>query len=574
MSERIPAFREKLQKREESRANKTEGPLQSLEKDQAQITGFKFALTEVLNGQFTTNSQLQALVDPKFRVSGGNPYLLGGDNDFLRINGSVISQKSLGGGMLAAEQIPILMGLSRERSSAQEGEKSAEAQITGFKFALTEVLNGQFTTNSQLQALVDPKFRVSGGNPYLLGGDNDFLRINGSVISQKSLGGGRLAAERIPIRMVLSRERSSAQEGEKSAEAQITGFKFALTEVLNGQFTTNSQLQALVDPKFRVSGGNPYLLGGDNDFLRINGSVISQKSLGGGRLAAERIPIRMVLSRERSSAQEGEKSAEAQITGFKFALTEVLNGQFTTNSQLQALVDPKFRVSGGNPYLLGGDNDFLRINGSVISQKSLGGGRLAAEQIPILMGLSRERSSAQEGEKSAEAQITGFKFALTEVLNGQFTTNSQLQALVDPKFRVSGGNPYLVGDDNDFLRINGSVISQKSLGGGRLAAEDFVLLGRFLNIADNPSFPNEVKENLKQYLKTNNLSGLERLNTIMAAAKDDTMSSEVNSLVADLIKTRRVVELKKDVYGGIVANKPNGELSKKISEFEGKETSD
>ena len=190
------------------------------------------------------------------------------------------------------------------------------------------------------------------------------------------------------------------------------------------------------------------------------------------------------------------------------------------------------------------------------------------------MGLSRERSSAQEGEKSAEAQITGFKFALTEVLNGQFTTNSQLQALVDPKFRVSGGNPYLLGGDNDFLRINGSVISQKSLGGGRLAAEDFVLLGRFLNIADNPSFPNEVKENLKQYLKTNNLSGLERLNTIMAAAKDDTMSSEVNSLVADLIKTRRVVELKKDVYGGIVANKPNGELSKKISEFEGKETSD
>jgi len=187
--------------------------------------------------------------------------------------------------------------------------------------------------------------------------------------------------------------------------------------------------------------------------------------------------------------------------------------------------------------------------------------RLEGKEVPL-----------QSLEKD-KAQISGFNYALNLVLSGQIT-EAGLRALADPKYKFSGGIEYLVDESDRFIEIAGTNPTKKVLEAKRLAESDFGILKRLLNSISSASFPDEVKENIKKYVRTGDEKVLERLRTVMAMSENDQMSSEVNSLISDLINTKRIVELKKDVYGGIVQNKPLLEVSKRISEFEGKEVAD
>ncbi|MBI3274340.1 MAG: hypothetical protein HYZ69_04310 [Candidatus Colwellbacteria bacterium] len=188
--------------------------------------------------------------------------------------------------------------------------------------------------------------------------------------------------------------------------------------------------------------------------------------------------------------------------------------------------------------------------------------------------LKKSEGPLQSLEKD-KAQISGFNFALNAVLAGRIINEKQLRALANPRFRRNSGIDYLIDEDDRYVQTETILpLTNKDLEGKRITAEDLGLLSRFLKTVNNPAFSNEVKENLKRYVKTNDSKVLERLNTILAAAENDRMSSEVNGLVSDLINNKRIVELKRDIYGGIVQNKSISELSKIISEFEGKEASD
>ena len=138
-------------------------------------------------------------------------------------------------------------------------------------------------------------------------------------------------------------------------------------------------------------------------------------------------------------------------------------------------------------------------------------------------------------------------------------------------------NPSSAFDSDGDLRVNGRAVEIKGQYLNRAkcpTGEELSLLTKLLGVSNNPAFSNEVKENLKKYVRTGDQKILERLGTVMAMSENDQMSSEVNSLVSDLINNKRIVELKKDVYSGIVQNKPLPEVSKRISEFEGKEVAD
>ncbi|MCF7831877.1 MAG: hypothetical protein K9M36_03265, partial [Candidatus Pacebacteria bacterium] len=132
------------------------------------------------------------------------------------------------------------------------------------------------------------------------------------------------------------------------------------------------------------------------------------------------------------------------------------------------------------------------------------------------------------------------------------------------------GDGYLTKNGN-YVKLNGTEYLGRA---NRPSGEDLKLLTRLLNTINNPAFPDEVKANLKQYVQTGDSKVLERMRIIMADSGDTAMTSEVDNVVADLIDSRRIAGLKKDVYGGIVQNKSNPELSKIISEFEGTKTSD
>src|SRR3989344_250780 len=265
---------------------------------------------------------------------------------------------------------------------------------------------------------------------------------------------------------------------------------------------------------------------------------------------------------------------KSQISGFNLALQAVLDGRITDERQLRALADPKFDNGG---YLQDSQGD-VNINraggGGLVNQNNLLDVRLSVEQVPVLLKIAQERVVGSEEQESGESQISGLNLALQAVLDGRITDERQLRALADPKFDNGG---YLQ-DSQGGVNINraggGGLVNQKDLSNQKVTVEELGLLDRLLKSVNNPAFPDEVKTNLKKYVQTGDGKVLERMRIIMADSGNDKMSSEVDDLVANLINDKRIVELKRDVYGGIVQNKPVAELLKRISEFEGKETSD
>ncbi len=191
----------------------------------------------------------------------------------------------------------------------------------------------------------------------------------------------------------------------------------------------------------------------------------------------------------------------------------------------------------------------------------------SAEEVSVLTKIAQDKESATKGKDSAEAQISSFNLALDAILSGELTTDV-LRAWANPSSSF---------DSDGDLKVNGVAVQIKNQYLNRAkcpSAEDLRLLTALLEVINKPTFPDEVKENLKRYVKTGDQKVLERLGTVMAMSGNDQMSSEVNSLVSGLINNKRIVELKKDVYGGIVKNQPLPEISKRISEFEGKEVAD
>ena len=117
-------------------------------------------------------------------------------------------------------------------------------------------------------------------------------------------------------------------------------------------------------------------------------------------------------------------------------------------------------------------------------------------------------------------------------------------------------------------------MEESDLKGAKLLGEDLSLLQRILQSIKSPNFPNEVKENLKKHIQNNDDAALDRLYTVMSAAENEQMSSVISGLVEDLINRKRDVNLKKEVYGGIVGDESTSELLQKIADFEGKDVED
>src|SRR3989338_4108699 len=112
--ERIPAFKPKTQEVEGStqEKEKTGGPLQSLEKNKAQISGFNFALEAVLDGRITEEKQLRALAFQNFKKSqSGSNVLVDENSQFVRFGGFLHAEETLRDKRITGEALGLLIRL-------------------------------------------------------------------------------------------------------------------------------------------------------------------------------------------------------------------------------------------------------------------------------------------------------------------------------------------------------------------------------------------------------------------------------------------------------------------------------
>src|SRR3989338_4128029 len=126
---------------------------------------------------------------------------------------------------------------------------------------------------------------------------------------------------------------------------------------------------------------------------------------------------------------------------------------------------------------------------------------------------AQEKSEKTEGPLQSlekdKAQISGFNFALNLILDGTITDVEQLKAIANPRFDSEADNAYLRTNNNIVIPFANDFIRKRTLKGKEIIGEDSGLLTRLLNTTSNTAFPNEVKENLKKYVQTNDAKVLD-----------------------------------------------------------------
>ncbi len=365
---------------------------------------------------------------------------------------------------------------------------------------------------------------------------------------------------------------------------RVQSFNFALRYVLSGRITSREQLRLLVNPKFDEIGRLVDFR--DSTIFLPSGagtskSIVTRAELGENGLDAEDIPVLVDIISERQEATQEKEIAEGVLQSFDFALGRVLSGGITSEAQLRSLVSPKFDSSSGRlidslrnsiflPAFAGGPPLY-------VNKIDLGSRGLDEIDIPVLVDIISEQRKAVQEKESAEGAITAFNFALQRVLSGGITNEAELRSLVNPKFDSSGllidsarNAVFLAASAKGVGRyINKSEIGSKGLDGAGLS-----LLGQFLNIVKNPDFPDEVKENFKAYARTGDTEPLARLRTVLSGKNDERLTTEINSIIDDWVKRSRTLDVVKDIYTGIVVDRPLEELGERLSRFESNDQDD
>src|SRR3989338_3760593 len=285
MTERIRAFGPKIEKEKGSSAQekseKTEGPLQSLEKDKAQISGFNFALNLILDGTITDVEQLKAIANPRFDSEADNAYLRTNNNIVIPFANDFIRRRTLKGKEIIGEQVSVLENIVLARESASREKTSAEAKISGFNFALNLILDGTITDVEQLKAIANPRFDSEADNAYLRTNNNIVIPFANDFIRRRTLKGKEIIGEQVSVleNIVLARE--SASREKTSAEAKISGFNFALNLILDGTITDVEQLKAIANPRFDSEADNAYLRTNNNIVIPFANDFIRRRTLKG-----------------------------------------------------------------------------------------------------------------------------------------------------------------------------------------------------------------------------------------------------------------------------------------------------
>ena len=170
-----------------------------------------------------------------------------------------------------------------------------------------------------------------------------------------------------------------------------------------------------------------------------------------------------------------------------------------------------------------------------------------------------------------QALVKGFEFALSNILQGQITTEDQLRALINPQF-----------DNQGYLRFNGkdvqftinAYIKITDLNGACLSQEAFDLLNRNRTVIRGGTISAEVQANLRTYLQTGDETNLQRIIIVAEASGDDTLSTDTKSLVADIQKNSRTSKLKQEVYKGIVEGQTPENLLAVTTNFQPQDASE
>ncbi len=273
---------------ETTQASEAIEELGQLSNDQALVRGFNFVLEGVLNGDFTEESQLTALINPSNILLGGVNYVLNNRSKLESSRtGAGVRFTDLNGGKLPRKALPLLMKLIEERSSSAIALNTSTSEIKGFNFALQGVLNGDFTEESQLTALINPSNILLGGVNYVLNNRSKLESSRtGAGVRFTDLNGGKLPRKALPLLMKLIEERSSSAIALNTSTSEIKGFNFALQGVLNGDFTEESQLTALINPSNILLGGVNYVLNNRSKLENSRtGAGVRFTSLNGGKLS-------------------------------------------------------------------------------------------------------------------------------------------------------------------------------------------------------------------------------------------------------------------------------------------------
>ena len=128
--ERIPAFRPKTEDKgeisEQENIKKPDSPLKSIEEDKSQISSFNFVLEYVLEGRVTTEKQLRAFVNPKFKGDKNELAVESGEySDIKNKKNLYLTKEDLGNRKLSEEQVSVLLDILKEAQSALKEDRKS-----------------------------------------------------------------------------------------------------------------------------------------------------------------------------------------------------------------------------------------------------------------------------------------------------------------------------------------------------------------------------------------------------------------------------------------------------------------
>ncbi|OGZ58368.1 MAG: hypothetical protein A3B96_01895 [Candidatus Spechtbacteria bacterium RIFCSPHIGHO2_02_FULL_43_15b] len=381
-------------------------------------------------------------------------------------------------------------------------------------------------------------------------------------------------------------------------KARVAGFDFALRAVLDGRITNKAKVTSLYKPRFGrfkivVDGksfipdptGDEYLLNSESprEPEVIGSRFVTRKELGDINLTAnatsdEYILDEYILSESiypRKQMLANASQEESRVAGFDFALRAVLDGRITEEAQLIALISPKFKsfTTTNIKYLLDEKGVPIKFGpNNFVTEGEVGNGQIYQTEFRILLNTLQEVKNASEKFELIKSRIGGLNFLLLAASTG-VNSETQLRALVNPKFKAVNTNSYLIDAQGSLVRIDNSYVDKRTLERINITEEDFTLAIRLLKIFENPAIPNEIKK-LKGLLlpklsrKDRDDQAIERIELMVADLNDEQIRSEVNGFISDFTNARRNIELTGDIYTGIVEGKPTQELLQKISESE------
>ena len=185
----------------------------------------------------------------------------------------------------------------------------------------------------------------------------------------------------------------------------------------------------------------------------------------------------------------------------------------------------------------------------------------------VLKRLFQINSKNQQFAKETQLNLKAISFALKKILSGNFDEDF-IDSLVDPKFDSDGylvKNRRFIADRNNNLITRGAFPELEKL---NLNPDDAETLKAIQRFCSKPEFPDKYKKNFSEFLSSGDTNILKNFKSSLESQEVREETQELIQVIDKLVKSTEVLNLKKEIYTGIVGNRDTNELRKLVNNYE------